>query len=314
MQSLEPELAGKKLAAAPLLRCHTRGRDNAAKRVGCTRATRTPAARCRAAARAPQELPLDFGALAALTALALRGNPLRPPFNRVLEAHGELAIVASLLNPLAPRLDLSECGFDRLPAEVTMLPRGGALRELVLTNNRLTDLPQVWEAAGRERWEPVLQGAHTLPTCRAACRPQWRGAGPAHRVYSAPRTLLSLRAATTTCLRIATCVAPKSLPPLQGVLQLSALTALILDHNFLRFVPAGAPRSHKQQEPLAGSQPPSGGCHCGRAVGRAPLSGPGNPFRPPGSHPPWASPPTLSHLALASCVQAAAAGGAQDEP
>lgn len=72
----------------------------------------------------------------------LRGNPLRPPYARLVDAHGDLAVITALLNPAAARIDLSECAFDRLPAEVAAVPRG-ALRELVLTNNKLIDLPQV---------------------------------------------------------------------------------------------------------------------------------------------------------------------------
>jgi hypothetical protein len=52
-----------------------------------------------------------------LTSLILRGNPLRQPFGRLADAHGDLA-AARLLDPYSERIDMSECGFDRLPAEV----------------------------------------------------------------------------------------------------------------------------------------------------------------------------------------------------
>jgi hypothetical protein len=55
-------------------------------------------------------------------------------------------VVTQLLDAAAARVDLSACGCERVPPEVAGLPRG-ALRELVLTNNRLLDLPQA--RAGR---------------------------------------------------------------------------------------------------------------------------------------------------------------------
>jgi hypothetical protein len=65
-----------------------------------------------------QDLPLDLGTLTRLRALTLRGNPLRPPFGRLADARGDLAVVTSLLDGNARRVDLSECGFERLPSEV----------------------------------------------------------------------------------------------------------------------------------------------------------------------------------------------------
>ena len=41
-----------------------------------------------------------------LTALALRGNPLRQPFGRLADIHGDLA-AARLLDPYSHRFDLS---------------------------------------------------------------------------------------------------------------------------------------------------------------------------------------------------------------
>lgn len=106
----------------------------------------------------PQELPPALGRLTRLTALALRGNPLPPPLLRLLDAHGDLAVVTSLLNPAAAAVDLSECGFERLPPELAARGERGALRELVLTNNKLTDLPAV-RRAGCPRAPRFVQGS-----------------------------------------------------------------------------------------------------------------------------------------------------------
>ncbi len=89
-----------------------------------------------------QDLPLGFGTLTRLRDLTLKGNPLRPPYPKLIECHGDLAVITSLLDCNAVRVDLSECGFEKLPSEVVGVQRG-ALRELVLTNNKLNDLPQV---------------------------------------------------------------------------------------------------------------------------------------------------------------------------
>jgi hypothetical protein len=125
---------------------------------------------------------MELGTLTRLRTLTLRGNPLRSPFGRLADVRGDLAVVRELLDAGAAVVDLSECGFERLPAQVRgsgrhleladcwvvgpggcspsyavaplrciapwpwqvlgPMPRG-TLRELVLTNNRLTDLPQV---------------------------------------------------------------------------------------------------------------------------------------------------------------------------
>lgn len=92
-----------------------------------------------------QELPPGLGGLRRLMAVCVRGNPLRQPYQRVLDVRGERGLL-SLLRPEgeAGTLDMDGCGFELLPPEVCNLTgRGASLAALVLTNNRLVDLPKV---------------------------------------------------------------------------------------------------------------------------------------------------------------------------
>jgi hypothetical protein len=63
------------------------------------------------------------------------------PLARVVEAKGEIAVV-DLLRVAGSTLDIADCGFETLPAEVTCWPRP-CLQQLKLSGNRLTDLPEV---------------------------------------------------------------------------------------------------------------------------------------------------------------------------
>lgn len=91
-----------------------------------------------------QDLPLGLGELRQLQQLSLKANPLRQPFLRLMDAKGELAVLA-FLRPegAAGALDLEGCGFEALPKEVWEVAGRSALVSLNLINNRLRDLPQV---------------------------------------------------------------------------------------------------------------------------------------------------------------------------
>ena len=58
--------------------------------------------------------------------LDLTGNPLRPPFAQVLEINGELSLV-EFCNRSSDKLDLTNCGFEELPEEVSVGGRSGTL-------------------------------------------------------------------------------------------------------------------------------------------------------------------------------------------
>ena len=64
-----------------------------------------------------------------------------------MEAKGEMALV-DLLRVADSKLDIADCGFETIPAEVTCWPRT-CLQQLKLSGNRLTDLPQVSHHAAR---------------------------------------------------------------------------------------------------------------------------------------------------------------------
>ncbi|GLI66638.1 hypothetical protein VaNZ11_010474 [Volvox africanus] len=82
--------------------------------------------------------PSELIRLTDLHALSLRGNPLAFPFDVLLEAQGDLALV-DLIDPEADKLDMSGCRLDALPSEVA--PHAGMLTQLKLANNQLTMLP-----------------------------------------------------------------------------------------------------------------------------------------------------------------------------
>jgi Leucine-rich repeat (LRR) protein len=93
-----------------------------------------------------QDLPLGLGELRQLQQLSLKFNPLRQPYLRLMDAKGELALLSSLRpEGAAGALDLEGCGFEVLPKEVWEVPGRSALVTLNLTNNRLSNLPQVRE-------------------------------------------------------------------------------------------------------------------------------------------------------------------------
>jgi Leucine-rich repeat (LRR) protein len=91
-----------------------------------------------------QDLPVGLGELRQLQQLSLKFNPLRHPYLRLMDAKGELPLLA-FLRPegAAGGLDLEGCGFEGLPKEVWEVAGRSALVTLNLTNNRLRDLPQV---------------------------------------------------------------------------------------------------------------------------------------------------------------------------
>ncbi|EFJ43577.1 hypothetical protein VOLCADRAFT_96185 [Volvox carteri f. nagariensis] len=82
--------------------------------------------------------PPELVRLTDLHALSLRDNPLAHPFDVLLEAQGDLALV-DLIDPEADKLDMSGCGLESLPAELA--PHAGKLTQLKLSNNNLTSGP-----------------------------------------------------------------------------------------------------------------------------------------------------------------------------
>ena len=65
----------------------------------------------------PLTLTQELGTLTKLTKLNMAGNPLQPPFSRLVEVLGELSLV-EFCSSASDRLDITNCSFVELPAEV----------------------------------------------------------------------------------------------------------------------------------------------------------------------------------------------------
>ncbi len=80
-----------------------------------------------------------------LKALQLKFNPLRPPFDAILETRGALALLP-LADPEVATVDLADVGLTELPQDVLL--HREHVQQMKLSGNRFTTLPQVGKPGG----------------------------------------------------------------------------------------------------------------------------------------------------------------------